>query len=141
MRPNFHLQTQQLSFQKIEDWHGIAATNGVDPNFYLWSAAKRIEQPSIGFVLSENNETCAIALLFTHSRECGLWVAPSRRRQGYGRQAFSRLLAYNTAHLYGTVSRDNPDAAAMECLLNEFGFQNGGKVLGHTIWRFLAKGE
>lgn len=139
MKPNLQWQTQQLSFPKIKDWHGFAAANGIEPDFFLGSGANHVEQPSVCFALSKNNKVCAVAPLFSHSRECGLWVAPSLRRQGYGRQAFSSLLAHNTTHLYGFVSQDNPCAGAMEYLFNAFGFQYGGQVLGHRIWRFLPK--
>jgi RimJ/RimL family protein N-acetyltransferase len=141
MKPSFQWQTQQMSFPRIEDWHCFAAASGIESSFFLGDDVNQVEQPSTCFVLSEKSEIYAVAQLFTDSRECGLWVTPSRRGHGYGRQAFSSLVASNSTHLYGVVSQSNPHSAAMEYLLKEFGFQNSGKVLGHSIWRFLAKCE
>jgi RimJ/RimL family protein N-acetyltransferase len=141
MKPSFQWQIQQLIFPKIEDWHFFAAASGIESGFFLGSDVNQVEQPSICFVMSENSKVCAVAQLFTSSHECGLWVAAPRRGQGYGRRVFSSLLAYNSTHLYGVVAQGNPYSAAMEHLLSEFGFQNSGTVLGHRIWRFLAKCE
>jgi hypothetical protein len=141
MKTSFQCAIQQLTFPKTNDWHDFAAANGVERGFYAGSGASHVEQPSICFVGSDNGQVCAVAPLFTLSRECGLWVAASRRGQGHGRQAFSSLLAQNTTHLYGTVSQDNPHAGAMEHLLGDFGFQLSVKAVGYRIWRFLPKCE
>jgi GNAT superfamily N-acetyltransferase len=139
MKPNSQWQIQQLSFRKIEDWHCFAAASGIESSFFLGPDVNQVEQPSTCFVLSENSEIYAVAQLFTSSHECGLWVAASRRGKGYGRQVFAHLLAHSTTHLYAVISQDNAYAAAMEYLLNAFGFQHSGKVLGHGIWKFLPK--
>ncbi len=141
MRSSSQCATQTLTFPKTEDWHAFAAANGIEQGFYLGSATKPAEQPSTGFVVSLNREVCAVALLFTDTRECGLWVAASRRGHGYGRQALARLLVHNTTQLYGTVSQDNPYVGTMEHLFNAFGFECVGKVLGYKIWQFLPKRE
>lgn len=141
MKPSFQWQIRQLIFPKTEDWHCFAAANRIEPCFYLGSGAKQLEQPLICFVLSESSEVCAVAPLFTLTRECGLWVAASRRGQGYGRRTFSSLLAQNTTLLYGVVSQKNPHAGAMEHLLNAFEFQYIAEVPEQRIWRYLPKCE
>ena len=138
-KPSSPWAIQTLTFPTTDDWHAFAAGNGIDSGFYLSPAAKPVEQPSTAFVLSDNHELCAVALLFTDTRECGLWVAASRRGQGYGRHALASLLAQNTTQLYGTVAQDNPHAGAMEHLFNAFGFQLSGQVIGYRIWKFAPK--
>jgi RimJ/RimL family protein N-acetyltransferase len=134
MSHNSDLQLCQLTFPKTEDWHRFAASNAIDRDFYLGPANARGEQPCSCIVLSHNDNTYAVAVLFTHSHECGLWVAPSQRRHGLGRLALSRLLAIHCAPLYATVSQTNPHSGAMQHLLAASGFQRMATVQALTIW-------
>jgi RimJ/RimL family protein N-acetyltransferase len=134
------LPIHQLTFPKTEDWHRFAATCGMEPAFFCGPTENHREHPTTCFTLSIKNEVCAVAPLFLHSHECGLWVAPSRRQQGFGRLALSHLIARNQTHLYATVAQGNPHAGAMEHLLRSFGFRHSATARRCRIWARSPKG-
>jgi GNAT superfamily N-acetyltransferase len=135
MKVSFPWLIAQQTFPKTEDWHGFAAACGMEPAFFRGPGEIHLEQPTTCFTLSLNDEVCAVATQFARTCECGLWVAPSRRGQGLGRQVLAHLLSQCETHFYATVLQDNPSAAVMEHLLAAFGFQPVGQTRGHRIWR------